>query len=134
MPTQSQRQSLVTVDGIDGYWAQRTGGEGDTPFTKVYNGGDLNPELLAGPTTYTDVVLTRPYDRVRDGQYKAFLLAAQGSWQTTIAEVDTDANLIPQATGVSWVGKLSHVKWPETNSSSGAAAEIALTFAIQSAS
>jgi hypothetical protein len=134
MPTQSQRQSLVTVDGIDGYWAQRTGGEGETAITRVYNGGDKMAELLSGPTTYTDLVVTRPYDRVRDGQYKAFLLAGQGSWMTTIAEVDTDSNLIPQATGVSWLGKLTHVKFPETNSGSGAAAEIALTFAVANAS
>lgn len=130
MPTLSQRQQLVTIDGIDGYWAQRTGGEGETTVTRVYNGGDVDPEILPGPRTFTDLVVTRPYDRVRDGQYTAFLLAGLGVWTTSISVTATDENLIPQGGPDIYTGKLTHVKLPEANASSGAASEIALTFAI----
>lgn len=130
----AQRQALVKVDGIDGYWAQKSGGEVTAEANKVFDGGSLRPDVIASPPEVGDITVTRPYDPIRDQEIINVLKTRVGNWSTTISVTPTETDLraarvrgdtYPQAL-------LIGLRLPEWDASSGDAADYELTFAVGS--
>jgi hypothetical protein len=130
----AKRQFLVKVDGIDGYWAEKSGAEIKSDTNKVYDGGSLVPDVIAAPAEIDDVVVTRPYDPDRDQAVINLLKRRVGQWTTTISVTPTEADLtVASAPGDTYPNALlTGVSPPESDASSGDAAEIELTFSVGS--
>ncbi len=133
-PTSSQRQNLVSVDQIPGFWAEATGREVEADVSDAWNGGELEPEKLASPPTTGNIVLRRPYKPRRDGSIVRQLTAGRrvGSWRTTVSIQDTDAELNP--IGQPWVyagALLTAVRPPDFDASSGDPQVIDMEFAVR---
>lgn len=131
----AQRQFLNKVDGIEGFFAQKTGGEVTSDANKVWDGGSLQPEIVAAPAETDDVVLTRPFDPEKHQDMLTRLLSQVGQWYTTVTITPTTSDLraakvkprvYPNAL-------LIGVREPESDAGSGDAADFELTFAIGSA-
>jgi hypothetical protein len=128
----SKRQFLNKVDGIDGLFATKTGAEVSAAANKVWDGGKLRPEIIAGPAETGDIVLTRPFD---PEQHQALVLRLKkqvGIWRTTISVQPTSsdltaANVPPE---VHPGALLINVKAPEADAASGDQALLELTFAV----
>lgn len=127
----SARQFLVKVEGVEGFWAQKEGGNVSADSSKVYDGGSLKPEVITNPAEAEDVTVTRPFDVDRDQDVATRLLPLVGSWETTVSITPTDADLV--AAGPPRVyprARLTGVNEPEVDASSGDPAMIGLVFAI----
>lgn len=128
----AQRQFLVGVEGVTGYFATKTGGETSADTTDVYDGGSPTPEKLAAPATTANVTVSRPWDPERDGPVVARLASQVGRWRTTVSVQPTDADLIPVGSPTVYANALLvRVQDPEADAASGDAATIELEFAIE---
>jgi hypothetical protein len=130
----AQRQFIWTVDGISSPFAQKSGGEVTSDATKVWDGGATQPDVIAAPAQVGDVTLTRPYDPQRDQDVLNTLVKLVGQWYTTISGQPTEGDMrtakvkprvYPNAL-------LTGVREPESDASSGDAADFELTFAVGS--
>lgn len=131
MAKSSARQFLVKVDGVDGFWSTKSGGNVTSDNTKVYDGGSLKPDIITNPPTAEDITVTRPFDPDRDAEMVTSLLQLVGSWDTTVSVTPTNADLVAVAPPrVYSNARLTGVTEPEVDSSSGDAAMIGLTFAV----
>lgn len=132
MAKAAQRQFLVSVSGIRGYFATKTGGEISSDANKVYDGGRLQPDLLAGPAQADNITVGRPYDPLRDDAVLRTLRARVGRSRHTISVVATDENLValPGRAQVYSDALLIRVGEPEFDAASGDAATYELEFAI----
>lgn len=127
----SARQFLVKVEGVDGFWSQKTGGNVSADNTKVYDGGSLKPDIITNPPTAEDISVNRPYDVDRDDDVVRQLLQLVGSWTTTVSVTPTDADLVATAQPRVYSNAvLTGVTEPEVDASSGDAAMVGLTFAV----
>lgn len=86
----SQSHSLVTVEGIDGYWATKSGGEVSADIGTAWDGGADYPEMIAGKASTSDVTVSRPYRRGRDDVLRRRLLPQVGRLRATVSDQDTD--------------------------------------------
>jgi hypothetical protein len=129
-----QRQFLVTVEGVSGYWAMLTGGDVSVPNDKAFDGGNPTPGLVFGNPVVDDLVVTRNYSAARDASISATLkagIAAAAPLVALITQVPTDPAYSPNgAAGDTWQGTLTKVQVPSTDATkSGASpATLALTF------
>lgn len=132
MAKSAQRQFLVKVAGIDGFFASKTGGNVSADTTKVYDGGDPTPYVLSGPAEAENLTVSRPFDPLRDGPLLAQLRQRVGRATFTVSVTATDRDLVvvegsrvvyPDALLVS-------VNEPEADASSGDAASFELEFAV----
>lgn len=130
----AKRQFLVKVDGIDGYWAKKTGAEIKSSTNKVYDGGSLVPDVIAAPAEVDDVVVTRPFDPDRDQVMVNQLKKRVGQWVTTVSVSPTEADLtVAKVAGDIYPNALlTSINPPEADASSGDSAEIELTFSVGS--
>jgi hypothetical protein len=131
----AQRQFLNKVDGIDGYFAAKSGGEVTSDANKVWDGGQKKPDIVASPAETGDVVLTRPYDPAQHQDLLNRLVNMVGEWFTTISISPTETNLTAAKVKprVYPNALLIGVREPESDASSGDAADFELTFAVGSA-
>jgi len=131
MAKTSQRNFLVKVIGIDGFFATKQGGDKTSTATKVWDGGVLTPDILSSPPDVTDVTLTRPYDRDRDPVVIAALREEVGRRRYTVTVTPTDRDLV--ATGAKPTvyadALLTAIREPDVNASSGDSTSYELTFA-----
>lgn len=133
MPKSAQRQFLVKVAGIDGYFATKSGGDTSADASDVYDGGRLDPEKLAAPATTDDITVGRPFDPVRDRPVIRTLRPLVGRHRTSVSVQDTDADLIPIGDPTVYANALLvGLTDPEADASSGDAASFELTFAVES--
>lgn len=93
-PSFAQRQFLWSVQGIEGYFATKAGGDTTASTADAFNGGDPTPEKLGSNPVTGNITLTRPY--------KASLRAVEdrltpqvGDWRSTLVGVDRDKAGIP---------------------------------------
>lgn len=127
----SARQFLVKVEGVQGFFATKTGGNVAADSTKVYNGGSLKPAIISNPPEAEDVEVTRPYDPDRDDEDMRRLLQLVGSWETTVSVTPTDTDLVAIAKPRVYPNaRLVGVVEPEVDAASGDPATFGLTFAI----
>lgn len=134
MPKASQRQNLVSVEGVAGYFATKAGGATSAEVTDVYDGGNPVAEKLAGPATTANVTVGRPWDPSRDAAVVRRLRAQVGTFRTTVTVQPTDADLVPIG-GPSAVyagALLVGVTEPDADAASSASAMIELEFAVES--
>ncbi len=133
MPKASQRQFLVKVAGIDGFFATKTGGNVSSTISKVYDGGSLTPDVLSAPAEAENVVVTRPYDPRRHPQLLARLKRQVGRASFTVSITPTDRDLVAVARPVTYPDALLvGVNDPDVDAASGDAATLQLEFAVGS--
>ena len=131
MAKSAQRQFLIKVAGIDGYFASKSGGDISSDTNKVYDGGSDTPDVLAGPAEADNVTVSRSYDLQRDGAVLKRLRKLVGRWETTLSVTATDRDLVAIAEPQVYPNALLvGLTEPETDASSGDAAEYELEFAI----
>jgi hypothetical protein len=129
----AQRQFYVKVDGIDGYWSTKSGGNISSDTTKVYDGGDPTPYVLASNPEAENITVGRPYDARRDGPLLKRLRNRAGRDTFTISVTPTDRDYVVVGDPVTYPDALLiGVNDPEVDASSGDAANIELEFAISS--
>lgn len=133
-PPNAQREFLVTVSGIEGYWARKEGGATTADATKAWDGGSLRPSVLTAPAETDDVTLTRPFRVERDAAVVARLKRIVGRSAHTITVVPTDRDLVPAGPPEVYTGVLRSVTGPPVDASSGDASTVELVFAIEDAS
>jgi hypothetical protein len=126
----TKREFLVTIEGVPGNWKGFSGGDGTSSPTKDWDGGAERPDLLAGPTEFSDIEVTRTYDPAKDQAWVSDGIAKIGRGRYTVTKQAIDANYIK-------VGKprtypdclLIGVSESEVDASSSDAAEVTFTFA-----
>ena len=91
----ASRQQLVEVAGWPGYFATKQGGEVTAEVGQAWDGGTLQPENMAGPSTTGNVTVSRPYRPAVHGPIRKALAGAVGRHRTTITLWDTDPDLGP---------------------------------------
>lgn len=96
MTKSAQRQFLVKVSGIDGYFMTKSGGNISADTNKVYDGGSLVPDVLAGPAEAENVTVSRGFDTQRDNPIIARLRQQVGRLRATVSVTPTDADLVAQ--------------------------------------
>lgn len=129
----ANRQFLVKVEGIDGYFATKSGGEVTADSNKVWDGGSLVPDVLTSPAEVGDVTCSRPYDRSRDQPVLDRLILQVGIWRTTVSVTPTDGslNVMPGTKPrVYSNAALTGVREVEPDASSGDASDLELTFSV----
>jgi hypothetical protein len=144
----SQRQVLagiVPVNNVHPKWtgfkfAQVSGGEITASVEKIYEGGKLRPTVLCAPSEIGDISLTSHYDSDRvasdlgtgiaDKLAKLRPLVGRAEYNITIQVYDCDL-AVPGTDRVYYKALLVGITEPDGDSSSGAPATFALTFAIQ---
>lgn len=112
------------------FFAQISGGEITASVEKIYLGGQAFPETLCAPAEIGDITLTKHYtDHERTILHSA--RAVVGRAYYTIKVYDTDCDLINfQSERIYANALLVGITEPDGDSSSGAPATYALTFAI----
>lgn len=127
----AQRQSLVTVEGIAGRWASKTGGNVSADTTPVWDGGEQYPEVMASPAQAENVTISRPFDDQRDLPEIARLRQLVGRFRGTISVQPTDADLFPIGAPTVYPNALLvRLNEPEYAADSGDAQRIELEFAV----
>lgn len=127
--TSQQRQFLVTVQGIPGYWAQKTGGVVAGDSSRVWPGGTTEPEVLGGPAMPDDITITRPYKAGRDQEILARLRPVACRWRSTITVQPTDVDMVPIGRPEVYPDALLRsVAGPEVDAGSGDAGTVELVF------
>lgn len=129
----SQRMYLVKVNGIDGYFQTKTGGNIAAETSKVYDGGSLKPDIVAGIPDAEDVTVSRAFEAARDGALLKQLKQRVGSWFTTVSVQPTDATFVAIGDPTVYANALlKGVNESDVDSSSGDAANYELVFAVGS--
>lgn len=132
-PVASQRQMLVKVSNIAGYWASKSGGEVSADTSKAWDGGSLRPEVLSAPAEHGNITVSRPYRPAVHANLRKTLAARVGRWRTTLSVQDTDADLHRIGRPVTYPNALLvRVTAPEHDAASGDAATWELEFAVSS--
>ena len=127
----AQRQALVRVSGIERFWASKSGGEYSSDTTKVWDGGLLTPEVLAGPADISNITVSRPYRPNNDQAIRRSLAKKVGRWRTTVSVQETDANLTPIGRPITYANALLvRCTAPDADASSGDTAVWELEFAV----
>lgn len=127
----SQRQFLVRVDSIPGFFATKSGGNVAADTTKAYDGGNPIPDLISAPPSAENVTVSRTYDPDRDDAIIRALLPMVGVMRTTVSVTPTNADLVAIAPPrVYSDALLVGVTDPDVDASSGDAAVFELEFAI----
>lgn len=95
MAKSTQKQFLVKVFGIDGYFASFSGGNTSAEVRKVYDGGSLIPDVLSTPSQTENIVCGRHFDFQRDGALLKSLRKNVGIGVYTVSVTPTNASLVP---------------------------------------
>jgi hypothetical protein len=131
MTKMAQRQALVTIEGLEGLWATKTGGNVSADTTPVWDGGTDHPDVLASPASAENVTVSRPVDDVRDLALIKTLRHQVGKLRATITEQPTNGDLFPIGEpDVYPAALLVTLNVPEYDASSGDPKVIELEWAI----
>ena len=144
----SQRQILADIAPVDvthpkweGFrFAQVSGGEITASVEKIYEGGAQFPTVLCAPFEIGDITLTAHYDSDRVASdlgtgiaekiARLRPLVGRAEYDITIQVFDCDL-AVPGTDRVYYKALLVGITEPDGDSSSGAPATFAMTFAIQ---
>lgn len=131
MTKMAARQSLVTIEGIPGRWASKSGGNVSADATPVWDGGEDTPDILVGPASAENVTVSRPFDDQRDLPEIARLRKLVGKLRTTVTDQPTNSDLFPIGEpAVYSEAVLINLNEPEYDASSSDARRIELVFAV----
>lgn len=145
----SQRQVLANIVPVEPdkhpkwtnfRFAQVSGGEITASVEKIYEGGKLRPTVICAPSEIGDITLTAHYDDDRvasEGEtgiaYKIAQLrplVGRAKYNVTVETYDCDLK-VPGTDRVYSNALLVGITEPDGDSSSGAPATFALTFAVE---
>lgn len=127
----SQRQFLAKVQGIEGYFMTKTGGNISSEVTKAYDGGSAIPDLIAAPKEVENITVSRGFDAVRDGQLLRVLRGKVGVFETTVTVTPTDRDYATIDQPVVYSpALLVGLNEPEVAADSGDLATFELVFAV----
>jgi len=127
----SQRQFLVKVGDIPGYFVTKSGGGITADVTKAYDGGDPSPDLIAAPPNVENVTVGRNFDPLRDGAMLRQLRRQVGVLETTVTVTATDRDYIAVDEPVVYSpALLVGVTEPDADAGSGDQAMYSLEFAV----
>lgn len=127
----AQRQFLVKVEGIDGYFMTKTGGNLSSDTNKVYDGGSTRPDVIASPAEADDITVSRGYDPYRDAPVLSSLRQSVGRYRTTLSVTPTDEDLVPIGDAEVYPDALLvGLNSPDVDAGSGDAAVFELVFGI----
>lgn len=125
----TQRQFLVSVDGLPDYYATISGGEVTAETSDAWDGGATKPEITAGPASTGNLVISRPFRIQRDSNLVARLEKLVGKWRTTITKQPVDADLTPVGLPTTYPQSLLiRVTPPEADAASSESATYELEF------
>lgn len=131
MSKSAQRQFLVSVQGISGYFMSKTGGNISANTSKVYDGGSTVPDVLAGPAEADNITMTRGFDASRDAALLKRLRQQVGRLQATLTVTPTDRDMVAVADPTVYPDALLvGIEEPEADASSGDAATYGFEWAI----
>ena len=132
MAKAATRQWLVTIEGIDGTWAQFSGGETTAEGTRVRDGGSTKAEVLAAPPETDDITCNRPFDPDRDQDLLTSLLPLVGQFYTTVTKTPLygDMSRASAKPRVYSNALLTGISEPEADADSGDPARLELTFMV----
>jgi hypothetical protein len=127
----SQRQFLVKVNGIEGFFMTKTGGNVSSEVTKAYDGGSAVPDLIAAPKEVENVTVSRGFDPDRDAGLLQSLRAKVGVFETILTVTPTDRDYAASADPVVYSpALLVNLNEPEVAADSGELATYELVFAV----
>jgi hypothetical protein len=106
MTKAAQYQFLIRVAGWSGYFVSRTGGDSSAAVQKVYDGGALEPDLVAGRRVVSNVVVSRHFDPDRDGPITGTYDKLTGRWRTDVSIQPTTEDLAPTGPAKIYPGAL----------------------------
>lgn len=113
------------------FFSQVSGGEIQAQVEKVFDGGQIYPETLAGPSEVGDITVTRHWDPVVDGPYMARYRKRVGRVRFNLSIFTLNGDLTVPGTARIYEGALLvNISEPEGDASSGTPATFALTFAV----
>lgn len=87
-----QRDYLVKVSGVDGYFQTITGGRKASDVTHDFDGGSRDPEVLTSPAVVENIVVGRTYKPERDAAFVKRVRDRVGITPKTITVFDVDAD------------------------------------------
>ena len=90
----TQKQVLVSVSGIPGYWNESSGADVTAAVTKIFEGGNERPVVLGGVPETSDIEVIRPYHPDTHGTILAKLKKEVGRGRFTVTKQPTDANKV----------------------------------------
>jgi hypothetical protein len=126
----AQRQQLVSVKGVTGYFASKQGGDQQSNTSKVYDGGSLVAEVMSAPPEISNITVSRAYDLDRDQPVLENLRTQVGSWVTDITVSFTDRQFSVVGKTITYPNVLLvSIKEPEFSASSADATTYSLEFA-----
>lgn len=127
----AERQFLVSVEGVPGYFARHEGRETAADTSREFDGGSLDPEVMAGPATPGNITISRPWRPSRDAEIARELERVCGrSWRTVTIQ-PTDPDLVKVGRPFISQALLVRVRFPNSDANSGTAARLELEFAVQ---
>lgn len=130
--TATQRQFVVRVSGIEGYFSTKTGGGLEAEAAREFDGGSLEPEVLLGPAIPGDLTVGRGYKPARDAAVLADLRRkVRRAARMTISVQPTDRDLVAIGSATVWTAQLRGVNDPDVDANSGDVARLELTFAVE---
>lgn len=122
-----QYNVTVSLDGTPlGTFDKMTGGEIDSEETKYKPGGMVPQVSLGGSVTVNNVIVTRLYRLDRDKSFEPQLKAAVGKGLVKVTKQSLDVNGSPFGTPLVYSGTLKQLTFPEADSTSSAAALVAM--------
>lgn len=80
----SERDFLITCDGIPGAFSTFTGGEVTAETDEDYDGGSDTPTLISGPPKVAEFEIGRRWDSDRDNATSKKNVSRVGWWETTV--------------------------------------------------
>jgi hypothetical protein len=127
----TQQAWLVSVSGIPGYWQTKSGGEKSSETTKDYDGGSLEPEVIASPAEIDNITVSRSYKPSRDLEALRMASSKVGRWRTTVSITPTDEDMMANGQPRTYPNALLvRCTEPEVDRSSGDPATWELEFAV----
>lgn len=127
----AQRQFLVNVNGLQDTFAQKSGGDITAEANKVYDGGSLTPDIIAGPQDISNISVSRAYDYQRDGALLKWLRARVGNWRTSLTVTPANENLVALGNPAIYPDcLLIGLTEPEMDAGSGDGATYSLEFLV----
>lgn len=126
----AQRDYLITVSGVPGYFQTITGGSKTSETTMDFDGGSKEPEVLTAPAVIENVTVGRTYKPERDAEFVKRVRDRVGITPKTITVHDVDAD--KQVIGINrqYDGIIVGFTEPAADVNAGDRSRFEITFAV----
>lgn len=130
----SQSGFLITVAGVPGTFARKTGGNPTGTVSKDRDGGATKPDVMPGFVDYSDLTVSRTWVSGRDNALAKQLLQQVNQLETTVRSQDlTPAKTVIPGTDITYTVLLTGVSTPDVDANGANPAEFSLTFSVMDA-